>query len=36
MKDNKYLGYLFEVAWILPEGRLTYWRGRIRGVHFES
>ena len=25
-----------EVAWILPEGRLTYWRGRIRGVHFES
>lgn len=23
-----------EVAWILPEGRLTYWRGRVVGVEY--
>lgn len=23
-----------EVAWILPEGRLTYWRGRVVGVGY--
>ena len=25
-----------EVAWLLPEGRLAYWRGRVLGAHFES
>ncbi len=23
-----------EVAWILPEGRLTYWRGRVVRVEY--
>jgi hypothetical protein len=25
-----------EVAWILPEGRLTYWRGRVVVVEYEA
>lgn len=24
-----------EVAWILPEGRLTYWRGRIVRAEYD-
>jgi hypothetical protein len=24
-----------DVAWILPEGRLTYWRGRVLGVAYD-
>jgi hypothetical protein len=24
-----------EVAWILPEGRLTYWRGRVVKVEYD-
>jgi len=25
-----------EVAWILPEGRLTYWQGRVVGVEYDQ
>ena len=24
-----------EVAWILPDGRRPYWRGRIREIDYE-
>lgn len=24
-----------EVEWILPEGRLPYWRGRVGGVEYD-
>ncbi len=24
-----------EVAWVLPEGELTYWRGRVTGADYE-
>jgi len=24
-----------EVAWLLPEGRQAYWRGRLVGIAFE-
>jgi hypothetical protein len=25
-----------DVAWILPEGRLTYWRGKVVGVEYHE
>ena len=34
-RDGMLIPIVGEVAWLLPEGRLPYWRGRLTDVRFE-
>ena len=34
-RDGMLIPIAGEVAWLLPEGRLPYWRGRLTGIRFE-
>ena len=34
-RDGMMVPLTGEVAWMLPEGRKTYWRGSITALHYE-